>query len=164
MAPGKTASQKSSHSDQESDVKPDVIPATPSAASATDTDGGSEYAPPAQQEGEDEKPHVESDSDPKDKSQNKKRKRGSPQGKGPGKQLKSPSKSPTKNGHKAHPKAWSGDEDWALFQELHPKVSKPDWAGVARVVGNGRDAKSCQNRYAVFQKRLEGVVRTIGGA
>lgn len=34
--------------------------------------------------------------------------------------------------------AWTGEEDWALFQCLHPKI-KPDWKTAASVVG--RDAK-----------------------
>ena len=34
--------------------------------------------------------------------------------------------------------AWTGEEDWALFQYLHPKI-KPDWKTAASVVG--RDAK-----------------------
>lgn len=34
--------------------------------------------------------------------------------------------------------AWTGEEDWALFQYLHPKI-KPDWKSAASAVG--RDAK-----------------------
>lgn len=34
--------------------------------------------------------------------------------------------------------AWTGEEDWALFQYLHPKI-KPDWKNAAAAVG--RDAK-----------------------
>ncbi|WVQ97755.1 hypothetical protein IAU59_004869 [Kwoniella sp. CBS 9459] len=64
----------------------------------------------------------------------------------------------------AAPRAWSGEEDWQLFQRLHPKIVKPDWSGIADIVGNSRDAKSCQNRYAVIQKRLESAIKSIGGA
>lgn len=35
--------------------------------------------------------------------------------------------------------AWTGDQDWALFQYIHPKVAKPDWRNAAMEVG--RDAK-----------------------
>ncbi|WWC59135.1 uncharacterized protein I303_101683 [Kwoniella dejecticola CBS 10117] len=60
-------------------------------------------------------------------------------------------------------KSWSAEEDWILFQSLHPKI-KPDWQGIARQIGNGRDPKSCQNRYAIISKRLEGAIKSIGGA
>lgn len=61
--------------------------------------------------------------------------------------------------------AWTGEENYKLFQKLHPKASV-NWADVAEYVGNGRDAKvslchgvrsdkeSCQNRYAIMQKQL----------
>lgn len=35
--------------------------------------------------------------------------------------------------------AWIPEEDWMMFQCLHPKVEKPNWAAVAAVTG--RDAK-----------------------
>lgn len=57
--------------------------------------------------------------------------------------------------------AWTGEEDWRMFQLLHPKVAKPDWKAIAEQVG--RDAKSCQNRYAVLGKRLEPMVKGISG-
>ncbi|OCF76592.1 hypothetical protein I204_02290 [Kwoniella mangroviensis CBS 8886] len=46
---------------------------------------------------------------------------------------------PRKNGGVG--RAWTGEEDWRLFRELHPKVGKPDWMGVANKVGNGRGSK-----------------------
>lgn len=51
----------------------------------------------------------------------------------------SPSGSPSKNGGSK----WRPEEDWALFQLIHPKVDKPDWKRVAAAVGGGRDAKVC---------------------
>nr|XP_031861849.1 uncharacterized protein CI109_002678 [Kwoniella shandongensis]KAA5528921.1 hypothetical protein CI109_002678 [Kwoniella shandongensis] len=72
--------------------------------------------------------------------------------------------SPRKNnGVKAPGRTWSAQEDWKLFREMHPKVDKANWGGVASAIGNGRDAKSCQNRYAVLSKRLEGAIKGIGG-
>ncbi|KAL7423246.1 hypothetical protein Q5752_002546 [Cryptotrichosporon argae] len=56
---------------------------------------------------------------------------------------------------------WTPDEDWAMFRSLHPKVDKPAWAALAAAIGNGRDAKSCQNRYAVMSKRLEAAIKSI---
>jgi len=35
--------------------------------------------------------------------------------------------------------AWSPEEDWALFQKMHPKASKPNWQDIADCIG--RDAK-----------------------
>ena len=35
--------------------------------------------------------------------------------------------------------AWTGEEDWRMFQLLHPKLAKPDWKAIAEQVG--RDAK-----------------------
>jgi len=42
-------------------------------------------------------------------------------------------------GRKALGKVWTGREDWALFQHLHPTASKPDWSAVA--TATGRDSK-----------------------
>jgi hypothetical protein len=40
--------------------------------------------------------------------------------------------------------AWIPEEDWVLFQKMHPKTSKPNWQEIADCVG--RDAKvSCSS-------------------
>ncbi|KAL1408424.1 hypothetical protein Q8F55_005236 [Vanrija albida] len=59
------------------------------------------------------------------------------------------------------PSAWTGDEDWAMFKLVHPKA-KVDWAAVALAVGNGRDAKSCSNRYYAWSKKLEAAIKSMG--
>jgi hypothetical protein len=43
--------------------------------------------------------------------------------------------------------AWIPEEDWVLFQKMHPKSSKPNWQEIADCVG--RDAKVVFHRYAV---------------
>ncbi|WRT65084.1 uncharacterized protein IL334_002026 [Kwoniella shivajii] len=73
----------------------------------------------------------------------------------------SPRKSPYS---KAIGRSWMAEEDWVLFTLLHPKIQKPDWNNVAQNIGNARDSKSCQNRYALIQKKLEGAIKSIGGA
>jgi hypothetical protein len=68
---------------------------------------------------------------------------------------------------------WIGEEDWVLFQQIHPKGT-PNWASIAGAVG--RDAKvslikykaradqqSCQNRYAVMAKKLPEMVKGMSG-
>ncbi|RSH90195.1 hypothetical protein EHS25_001529 [Saitozyma podzolica] len=56
--------------------------------------------------------------------------------------------------------AYAPQEDWELFQLLRPKTPQVNWAEVARKVG--RDAKSCQNRWALLNKKLEGAIKGIG--
>ncbi|EIW68607.1 hypothetical protein M231_00477 [Tremella mesenterica] len=57
--------------------------------------------------------------------------------------------------------AWTADEDWELFKMMHPRVHKPDWRAVGEAVG--RDAKSCKNRYTIFGRKLEYMVKGAGG-
>ncbi|WVW78808.1 hypothetical protein I302_100770 [Kwoniella bestiolae CBS 10118] len=138
----------------------DLVPSSSPSLSASEEDPSSEFEPTV-----DEKPslgdvHSESESDrPKKRVKhhnNTPKKKGSSKGSVCG--------TPRKNGSGSTGRGWTGEEDWRLFSQLHPRVGKPDWMGVASKVGNGRDSKSCQNRYALISRKLEGVIKSIGGA
>ncbi|KAK8846699.1 hypothetical protein IAR55_005786 [Kwoniella newhampshirensis] len=179
------------HSDKDVGVESGFSPSA-SESSSSDEDDGSVFAPDnpidettslahtndlkrSMMDGyeEDLKPTIEFSEDEKDiKPALKNGQRSASPKKTPTKHIKtesasSPTPSPKKNGPKgakAAPRTWTAEEDWSLFKELHPKVDKPNWGGVAGIIGNGRDAKSCQNRYAVMSKRLEGAIKGIGGS
>ena len=84
--------------------------------------------------------------------------------------------SPAKKNGGSKGGAWTGNEDWAMFTLIHPKVGT-SWAAVAEAVGRDAkvstrcttrskrsDSQSCQNRYAVISKRLEPAIKSISGA
>lgn len=50
---------------------------------------------------------------------------------------KSPS-SPSKRKLGGKKGAWTAEQDWAMFQQIHPRRT-PDWKAVAAAVGGGRD-------------------------
>ncbi|OCF33892.1 hypothetical protein I316_04234 [Kwoniella heveanensis BCC8398] len=111
-------------------------------------------------EDEDIKPGISDDDSffefTKKKNNNKKAKRSPRSSYSPSK-AKMSSASPTKDRKSktsAAPRAWTGEEDWQLFQRLHPKIVKPDWSGIAETIGSSRDAK----------KRLEGAIKSISGS
>ncbi|WWC67617.1 uncharacterized protein I206_101527 [Kwoniella pini CBS 10737] len=79
-------------------------------------------------------------------------------------QVKKKLKTKTNKNHKSIGKSWKSEEDWKLFQILHPKINKPDWNNISSLIGNERDSKSCQNRYSIISKRLEGAIKSIGGS
>jgi hypothetical protein len=54
-------------------------------------------------------------------------------------------KSPSVGGSGKKPGvAWTPEEDWMLFQYLHPKIDKPNWTNVS--TATGRDAKVSRPR------------------
>lgn len=142
-----------SSADGDNDGSSDFAPETP-----TPGDHGDDIKPDLYASDDDLKPDIDaSDEDPvhgeeaddEDDSENygrkkqaaKKRKAGGEARTAPGPAKTKRSSASAANG--ATPAklgaAWTGTEDWALFQCVHPKVSKPDWKSVAQAVG--RDAK-----------------------
>ncbi|WWC87175.1 uncharacterized protein L201_002061 [Kwoniella dendrophila CBS 6074] len=148
-------SSSSSEEEEVSDYKPETVNKKDKEPNLRELEDEDDYQSDSDEEKEDK---------PKKKSRTNittptKRKTGGSSGK------RSTSTTPRKsNGPKAVGRTWSAEEDWILFKELHPKSSKPDWNGVASKIGNGRDSKSCQNRYALISKKLEGAIKSIGGA
>jgi hypothetical protein len=76
---------------------------------------------------------------PEIKTPSKSKAKGKGQDKAPGSSGKKGGSGSVGGSAKKLGQAWTGDEDWALLQYLHPKLSKPDWKSAASTVG--RDAK-----------------------
>lgn len=120
---------------------PSEYDATPSLSTASDVDRSSDFAPGTpikdeempdddEEEVDDIKPVLGEDeyllSDAEDYGKKTKNKKG-----------RKSAGSPTKRGRasgtpKKLGQAWTGEEDWALFQQIHPRVSKSDWKGSLR--------------------------------
>ncbi|ORY22435.1 hypothetical protein BCR39DRAFT_551581 [Naematelia encephala] len=134
---------------------------TPGSSSSDDQDSADEYRPPTPNPFFDNEHEVEPDITMLDDDDNDVKPDIKGKGKGksrpPPKGTSTPKKTTGGSGGKAGT-AWTPDETWLLFKYLYPRT-KPDWAAAARAVG--RDAKSCQNRSVLMQKKLEGAIKAM---